>query len=186
MTSNEIFAKMLDWIFANTDARYNTDVARKADINATSISRILNGQVKKVSQDTLRTVNAAYGNVFNPEWLRGKSSVMLVSDLSKPETEPEDGQQPAPAAPDMSSLFNAVIAANDQAITSLKRELAAKEETIAELRGRIDDKDEIIRQKDRHINGLEQQIRQMQAERGLLSGQSVVGVAEKDKTRPRP
>jgi transcriptional regulator with XRE-family HTH domain len=156
MTSNEIFAKMLDWIFANTEAKHNADVAKKAKINATSVSRILNGQVKNASQDTLRAVNAAYGNVFNPEWIRGKSDIMLVADLHRQAAETNMPAQQS--VPDMSSLINATIAAKDETIMSLKRELSAKEQVIAELRARLADKADIIAGMQQQIDGLNRQI----------------------------
>jgi peptidoglycan hydrolase CwlO-like protein len=134
MTTVEIFKKMLNWLYANKKAGNQTDVARKAGLNEVTVSRILNGRVKKAKQETLWAVNTAYGNVFNPDWLRGDSDVMLMADLT-PVTEQDDtamhnyAQQTTP--PDMSSMINAIIAANDQTIMSLRRELAGKDETIA-------------------------------------------------------
>lgn len=190
MTSNEIFAKMLDWIFANTEDRYNADVAKRANINATSVSRILNGQVKKASQDTLRAVNAAYGNVFNPEWLRGKSEVMLMADLDRQDAaDGTDMQQSAPMyAPNQQAMidFNRIIAAKDEAYESLRGSLESKEETIAELRGRLADKDALIQEKERTINRLQQQLYELQTEKGLPFGRSSLGAAETETKHARP
>lgn len=190
MTSNEIFAKMLDWIFANTEDRYNADVAKRANINATSVSRILNGQVKKASQDTLRAVNAAYGNVFNPEWLRGKSDVMLAADLDRQDAaDGTDMQQSAPMyAPNHQAMvdFNRIIAAKDEAYESLRGTLESKEETIAELRGRLADKDALIQEKERTINSLQQQLYELQTEKGLPFGRSSLGAAETETKHARP
>ncbi len=191
MTSNEILAKMLDWIFVNTDSKKNVDVARKAGLDAVTISRILNGRVKKAKQETLRAVNAAYGNVFNPEWLRGKSDVMLVADLAHATTEVNTAsQQPEPVlAPDYHTMlrFNSqiaakdeIIAAKDDRIADLLRQLAGMEET---MKRELADKDAIIEVKEKYINLLERQIAELRSEKGLPGGFPFHGVAE-DQTAP--
>jgi len=189
MSTNEIFAKMLDWIFANTDSKKNVDVAKKSGINETTISRILNGRVKKTKQDTLRVVNAAYGNVFNPEWLRGTSDVMLVKDLTPEMSDVGAGthQSTSMYTPDYQSMLhiNSLIAAKDEAYESLQGKLDAKEETIAELRGRLADKDELIKEKDRTIERLQRQLLSMSIEKGLVTGHSTPGAAELEKEQPR-
>ena len=190
MTTNEIFAKMLDWIFANTDSKQNVDVAKKAGINETTISRILNGRVKKTKQETLRVLNAAYGNVFNPEWLRGTSDVMLVADLAPASPEAGTGmcQSAAMHVTDYQSMLhiNSLLAAKDEAYEALKGKLEAKDETIAELRGRLADKDALIEEKERTINRLQQQLYELQAEKGLPFGRSSLGAAETETKHARP
>lgn len=61
MTSIEIFKKMLDWLYTNKGIVYQVDVAKAAGLNETTVPRILPGQVKKSSQETLLKVNAAFG-----------------------------------------------------------------------------------------------------------------------------
>lgn len=46
--------------------------------------------------------------------------------------------------PDMSSVFNAALAANYEAIESLKRELKAKEDVIQSLRDQLSTRDQLI------------------------------------------
>lgn len=187
ISTNEIFAKMLDWIFTNTDSKRNVDVAKMSGIDETTISRILNGRVKKTKQDTLRAINAAYGNVFNPEWLRGKSDVMLMADLVNQQPGIGTGrhQQAPMTVPDYPTMLgvNSLIAAKDEAYEALKGKLEAKEEVITELRGRLSDKDEIIRQKDILISKLENQILELNVEKGLYKPH---GAAEPEPARRRP
>lgn len=136
---NEIFKQMLDWIYANTEARNQADVSRKSGVYEPTISRALNGKIKRVKQETLRKINSAFGNVFNPAWLRGDSDIMLIEELQK-------ANQPAVAntdisistgSPDISSLVNAALAAKDETIASLHRELDAKDGIIATLREQL-------------------------------------------------
>lgn len=134
MTTIEIFKQMYDWICTNKGITSNAAFARKTGVNEVTVSRIMHGHVKSASNETLLKVINAYPDVFNPAWIRGDSDVMLMADLT-PITEQDNtamhnyAQQTTP--PDISSMINAIIAANDQTIMSLKRELAGKDETIA-------------------------------------------------------
>ena len=57
--------------------------------------------------------------------MRGESDVMLMADLTPVSTE-----QPCPT-PQAIDPITALLAAKDETIASLKRELSAKDETIA-------------------------------------------------------
>ena len=178
-TTNEVFKKMVDWVYLNGMASNQAELCEKIGLDPASVSRILNGRVKGCKGETLRKVNAAFGNIFNPEWIRGESNVMLVRDLTP--TGMNACVETRSMVPDMSSMINAVIAGKDDAIMALKRELASKEETIAALRGQIDDKEALIRDKERYIGSLQQQLADLQRERGSRSGFPYVpGVAETD------
>lgn len=163
MTTIQIFRKMFDYLVANKLIPNQTELARAAGLNEVSVSRILNGQVKKTKQETLWKVNVAFGNVFNPDWMRGDSDVMLAADLAPVSAEaagtaPEatapasfPGGNPSPTPPDS---FAALLAAKDETI-------ASKDDTIAALRSQLADmtaaKDEIIAAKDALISTLRQQ-----------------------------
>lgn len=138
---NEILKQMLDWLYANTDAHNQVGVARRSGVNAVTLSKALNGKIKKVKQETLRKVNAGFDNVFNPAWLRGDSDVMLVADL-----QPDDrtapivtmpAKSPNEYIPTTNSLINAALAAKDETIMTQKRELDNKDATIALLREQL-------------------------------------------------
>lgn len=175
MTTVEKLKKMLDWIYANTETHNQTGVARKIGLHPVSMSKIHNGKTKNVKQETLRAVNAAFGNVFNPEWLRGESDVMLLADVNK--------QLSASASPATDGMAAVIIdslkrelAGKDETIAALKRELAAKDDVIAA-------KDGIIATKDKLISTLQQQIddlrMQAASEKGLHSGHSRSEAAER-------
>lgn len=164
MTTIEIFKKMLDWLYANTEASNQTDVARKAGMNQVTMSRILNGKVKNVKPETMRAVNAAYGNVFNPEWMRGESDVMLVADLQPA----ADATVPAGSTggePSSTPPLDAMTAAL----------LAAKDETIAAMRSQLTDKDDVIAAKDALISNLQQQLDTLRTQLAIEKGLSEDG-----------
>jgi hypothetical protein len=149
---------MLDWIYANTETHNQTGVARKIGMNPVSMSKIHKGKTKSVKQETLRAVNAAFGNVFNPEWLCGESDVMLLADVE---------QQSAATLPAVDDMARVII-------ESLKRELAVKEETIAVLRSQLSDKDDIIATKDKTISTQDKLIDTLYQQIGDLRLQTAV------------
>lgn len=172
MTTNEIFKRMLDWLYANTEAKNQADVARQAGLNETTVSRIANDRVKSVKLETLRAVNAAFGNVFNPAWLRGASDVMLTADAKRQEsaqvgTAMHGAPSPTPSATAVDALTAALLASKDETITAQKRELAAKDALIANLQQQLTD----LRT-------------QLAVEKGLLTGTSPSAPAEPERGQP--
>lgn len=139
------------------------------------ISSALNGNGKYLTDKLFTNICEAYPGMFNLEYLLTGNGTLLT-------TEEEDSidrlTAPTPApqqtAPDLSSMVNALIAANADTIASLKRELVSREETIealhrevaaneqtaAVLRSQLDDKDAIIKAKDDLIVTLRQQLAQ--------------------------
>lgn len=174
MTRIEIFKKMLDWLCANVESvNSQTDVARAAGINETTVSRIMNGRVRNVKSKTLLAVNATYGNVFNPEWLRGESEVMLVSDIRS------DAVPGGSASGESTSASEALLASRSETIAALREQLADKDSIIRA-------KDDIITSKDALICTLQQQISELRsvlsAERGLPVGYSQSEVVDRKST----
>lgn len=156
---NETFKQMLDWIYSNTEARNQADVARKSGLFEATISRALNGKIKRVKQETLRKVNSAFGNVFNPAWLRGDSDIMLVADLAEDnnndllDTVPSVSTSSTDALT-TSSLINATLAAKDETIMSLKRELTAKDGIINLLNDQLADRTSLLQSIQQHADDI--------------------------------
>ena len=85
---NDIFLHVLDWLHNNKGVRDQAHLASIIGINAASMSRIMNGR-NAPSEDTLRKLNEAFGNIFNMQYLRGLVPFpMLAKDAQKPKPEP--------------------------------------------------------------------------------------------------
>ena len=136
------------------------------------------------------------------EYLYGNSDIMLLDNVSDEEMvaarkrhnnpdydkiEKQKAASPSPAEPpanipDMSSVFNAAIAAKDDAIESLKREAASKDDLIADLRARIIEKDDHIATLKARIAELHQLVA-IQKNTDLGTYPFPVGVADDKKQR---
>ena len=167
-TRNNIFATAIDYLKRNKDLHSQSELAERMGVHGDTITNIVNYRTK-VTDDIITKLQTAYECIFNLQWLRGESDIMLAEDLQKQsdsslteETEKEDTSE-------MSSLINvnALIAAKDEAIASLKREVAAKDEIIKALRGRLTDKDELLENKKNQIRMLQEQLYQLRTERDL-------------------
>ena len=85
---NEIFLHVMDWLHKNKGIRDQRHLAYIIGITPNSMSRIMNGQ-NNPSEDTLRKLNEAFGNIFNMKYLRGLVPYpMLVEDEKEPKPEP--------------------------------------------------------------------------------------------------
>ena len=139
---NEIFAHILDWLIQEKKVDDQKDLAVKTGISQNTVSRIMTGKVEP-SDDTLRKLNSAFGNIFNMQYLRGESTMMLIEDVAYYKTHPDknplnDLKAKEPESTiDQSSLVNAALAAKDQVIAQMEQRLNEKDKYIALLEKRI-------------------------------------------------
>lgn len=136
---NNIFAEAFKWLKKNWDGiKYQKDLALKIGVSEDTITRIMRDKTE-VTDDFLCKFNEAFDNVFNYQWLRGEDNDnMLAIDVINPTKTAQTFN------PDYSSLMNAIIAAKDDAIESLKRELQTKDDLIFTLQQQLADKDDYI------------------------------------------
>lgn len=137
---NEVFEFLRDNGYIHTQR----DLARALGSTSPNVSRLLKGDPKVLTDNICVRIQKAFP-VISANWLMSGEGEMVVTD-NKPTSQP---------MPDYGSLMNAALAAKDDAIESLKREiakadesarreLAAKEETISALRGQLTTKDTLI------------------------------------------
>jgi transcriptional regulator with XRE-family HTH domain len=162
---NHIFAAAIDELRRREGKKLSQkEIADRIGVTEDTVSRIMRLH-NQVTEDIITRLQTASGCIFNLQWLRGESDVMLAADADK-----------APAAADnlhesthidQGSLMNATIAAQQTSIESLKREvskteesakreLTAKEEIISALRGQLTAKDTLI-------ESLQQQVADLRA-----------------------
>jgi transcriptional regulator with XRE-family HTH domain len=139
---NERFLVAVDYLFKENLVRNQTDLCQKVGIGVASYSRIKTG-VRIVSDDTIRKLNDAFGGIFNMAYFRGDSETLLAN-IQEPAQE-----LPAPVV-DTGSILNALI--------------AAKDETIDVMAKQLKDKESIIQAKDDLIKTLQVQLDKLQKE----------------------
>lgn len=164
-TRNNIFAAAFDYLKRTTDIKTQQELADRMGVTKDTVSRIITAKTK-VTDDAITKLQTASGCIFNLQWLRGESDVMLAADVDNRPASVADNLHESTHI-DQGSLMNAIIAAQQTSIESLKREvakteesakreLAAKEETINALRGQLTTNDALI-------ESLQQQVADLRA-----------------------
>ena len=184
-TRNNIFAAAIDEIRRREGKLTQLDLAKRMGVNKDTITNILRYRTA-VTDDIITRLQTASGCIFNLQWLRGESDVMLAADADK-----------APVADnlhesthiDQGSLMNATIAAQQTSIESLKREvakteesakreLAAKDETISALRGQLATKDALIESLQQQVADLRAALAEQQKKDSLGNYPFTIGAAD--------
>ena len=177
--TREKFREMLNDIASRDGITKFNKLAELTGISAITFTRIKNNEIKSVSLDTFRKLNAAFGNRYNIQWFQGDSEYMLLSDVP----EKEKGN------PDFSSYINAILAKSDETIASLKRELDAKDEVINAKNDQISIMQSSLSDKDDYISTLKSRITELMnivnANSSGIPDYITPGVAEKNQKRAR-
>lgn len=130
---NEIFATVLDWLIRERYVIDQSDLSHKTGITATTISRIMTGKVEP-KDETLRKLNAAFGNMFNMQYLRGQSTTMLVTDQEQATSLHEDDKTPYTILPKWADTLIEVMSEQIQKNEALNRELRQSISEVNSLR----------------------------------------------------
>lgn len=130
---NEIFATVLDWLIRENYVIDQRDLSHKTGITATTISRIMTGKVEP-KDETLRKLNAAFGNMFNMQYLRGQSKTMLVSDQEQITSLHEDDKTPYTTLPKWADTLIEIMSEQIQKNEALNRELRQSIHEVNALR----------------------------------------------------
>ena len=188
---NHIFAAAIDELRRREGKKLSQkEIADRMGVTEDTVSRIMRLH-NQVTEDIITRLQTASGCVFNLQWLRGESDVMLAADVDN---------KPIPAADnlhesthiDQGSLMNATIAAQQTSIESLKRELAkteesakrelaAKEETVSALRGQLATKDALIESLQQQVSDLRAALAEQQKKDSLGNYPFTPGVADEGK-----
>ena len=176
---NEVFEFLRDNGFIHTQR----DLAMALGSTSPNVSRLLKGDPKVLTDNICVRIQKAFP-VISANWLMSGEGEMVVTD-SKPTSQP---------MPDYGSLMNAALAAKDDAIESLKREiakvdesamheLASKEETISALRGQLATKDALIESLQQQVADLRAALAEQQKKDSLGNYPFTIGAAD---NAPRP
>ena len=152
-TRNNIFAAAIDEIRRREGKITQLELAKRMGVNKDTITNILHYKTV-VTDDIITRLQTASGCIFNLQWLRGESDIMLSEQIN--DGSETFGNNTPSGVPTYSSMTNSIIAAKDEAIESLKREVAAKDETIKSLKREGTTKDALI-------ESLQQQVADLRA-----------------------
>ena len=152
MVRNESFRVALDYLYKNGLVVDQKELSEKTKLSQTAISRILNNRVREPSEASIRKLNEAFGNIFNPEYFRGHSIHLLMEDAAyyakHPEQDPSsryyvpidermEAAEPAQeyqAMPKWADSIIQLVSTQVRTIEDLRREVAALHNEISNLK----------------------------------------------------
>ena len=138
MDTNERLRLVLDWLYKNNLVSDQQDLAAKTGLSEKAISQILNNKVKKISEATIRKLNEAFGNIFNPAFLRGQSIIMLAEDaLNKPKDAPAHSSGSPVELPAWADTLISIMSEQIKQNEALNRELRRSIDEIHALRDEL-------------------------------------------------
>lgn len=165
---NEIFAHVLDWLVQKEMVVDQKDLAIKTGISQNTVSRIMTGKVEP-SDDTLRKLNATFGNIFNMEYLRGRDPFnMLIEDVIESHQEKATEENPQKQQ-DFSAMLEEITAFAKQTISTLEKQVADKDEEMKRLRHELSEKDSTIRMQQSILRTLQEQVECYQRTQAIIS-----------------
>ena len=126
-----------------------TDFAVALKYSRVYISSALNGNEKNLTDKLFENICEAFPGVFDLNYLLTGKGSLLTTEEGVHNEEYEKLYNPHPI--DQSSLVNALLAAKDETIDSLKSRITELKDTIA-------DKEEIIKDRDARIIELDRQL----------------------------
>ena len=144
-SKNELFLEAVDYLIDEGMATDSGDVAQKAGLGPNLISRVRNGRVKSVSDDSIRALAAKFN--LNMDFFRGKSEYITRYDMTAAiaDQDIKEGlQTPPKLQPDVPEYIQKLF---DEAIRMQTRnELLERqcEKLIGELREAKSDNDTFI------------------------------------------
>ena len=130
-TKNELFFDAVEYLYSEKLVASQQELATKIGISPSAFSRIKSG-VNTVSDDTIRKMNDAFGNIFNMAYFRDKSRFLLAKQskdlgmyhgngqLNQFESTNINPQQPAQIDAD---LYHKALDMNAQVISDLRKDL---------------------------------------------------------------
>lgn len=142
---NGCFAKAVDWLYQNGKVKDQKELSVVTGITETTISRILNDRVKEPSDTTIRRLDNAFGNIFNMDFFRGKSVVMLISDLNHLKQHPKESpfhelsDEPVGIAAEEYRPPQVIPSWADSLIDIMTKQIKENESLNMELRRTIDE-----------------------------------------------
>lgn len=140
---NNIFAAAVDEMKRRGIIKYQKDLAQKMEVSEDTITRILKDRTE-VTEDVITKLQTASGCLFNLQWLRGESNIMLAENVQKQTIANPPAQESAPIDMD---FFHQALKINADVIADLRRNVEYFQQLVL-------DKDSLIQEHNEQIVAL--------------------------------
>lgn len=140
---NNIFAAAVDEMKRRGIIKFQKDLAQKMEVSEDTITRILKDRTE-VTEDVITKLQTASGCLFNLQWLRGESNIMLAENVQKQTIATTPVQESAPIDMD---FYHQALKINADVIADLRRNVEYFQQLVL-------DKDSLIQEHNEQIVAL--------------------------------
>lgn len=155
LDTREKFRELLNDIAERDGIKTFVKLSDMTGISVNTFTNIKKNEVKEVSLDTFRKLNAAFGDRYNLRWFQGDSPYMTIKEAVESKDKLPVSQIMPDASQEIIASLKREMASKEE---SFRLQIAAKEETIATKNAQLTDKDRIIEKSEQTIKALQDQI----------------------------
>lgn len=141
---NNIFAAAFDEMKRRGIVKNQKELAHKMGVSEDTITRILKDRTE-VTEDVITKLQTASGCLFNLQWLRGESNVMLAEAV---EAQPQTNINPHQSASIDADLWHKALENDANVIASLRKDIEYYQQLVL-------DKDSLIQEHNEQIVALQ-------------------------------
>ncbi len=181
MSRKDRLLEVYEYVRTHYPVHTQSDFAEKLKYHRTYISSAMHGNERNLTDKLFTTICEVFPD-FNLDYLLTGRGNLTLGENKIDVTQISNSRNVTPESHlDISSVINTIIAAKDDAIESLKRELATKDDLIQSLRDQLAAKDQLIaEQKARLI----EYRRTIDSKSDLSDYPFPIGAADKSKRKP--
>ena len=141
---NNIFAAAFDEMKRRGIVKNQKELAHKMGVSEDTITRILKDRTE-VTEDVITKLQTASGCLFNLQWLRGESNIMLAEAA---EAQPQTNINPHQSASIDADLWHKALENDANVIASLRKDIEYYQQLVL-------DKDSLIQEHNEQIIALQ-------------------------------
>ena len=141
---NNIFAAAFDEMKRRGIVKNQKELAHKMGVSEDTITRILKDRTE-VTEDVITKLQTASGCLFNLQWLRGESNIMLAENV---EAQPQTNINPHQSASIDADLWHKALENDANVIASLRKDIEYYQQLVL-------DKDSLIQEHNEQIIALQ-------------------------------
>ena len=141
---NNIFAAAFDEMKRRGIVKNQKELAHKMGVSEDTITRILKDRTE-VTEDVITKLQTASGCLFNLQWLRGESNIMLAEAV---ETQPQTNINPHQSVSIDADLWHKALENDANVIASLRKDIEYYQQLVL-------DKDSLIQEHNEQIIALQ-------------------------------
>ena len=141
---NNIFAAAFDEMKRRGIVKNQKELAHKMGVSEDTITRILKDRTE-VTEDVITKLQTASGCLFNLQWLRGESNIMLAEAV---EAQPQTNINPHQSASIDADLWHKALENDANIIASLRKDIEYYQQIVL-------DKDSLIQEHNEQIIALQ-------------------------------